>query len=494
MAKISRYNGNLQAFGVNSTGNYRTIFGDVSQSDALDDNVNADYLTGWEIIGITEAPSKQDFNALGFTQGQLLAYLHQMGTPEYNASQEYYSDSICTYDGIIYISLTDSNTGNAPDASPSNWDPIISSTFIVANYYSKTELDSGQLDNRYYTETELDAGQLDNRYYTETELGAGQLDNRYYTETELDAGQLDNRYYTEAEITSLLSGYILSTEKGAVNGVCPLDASGLVDSSYLPSYVDDILEYATYSALPVTGELGKIYVITTNGDGKLGAIYRWSGSVYVQIGSNVLQADDSLKLGGQLPAYYATDSSVVHLAGTETITGLKYVNTNFRANTYTTAAITSPVGIGVSPGDVNAAEIGAGYTTLCRDDTASAKQLMFVKNNLIHSGFQTTDSGLEIFGSDGNADLKINTSGNLDLLNHALLQIDWANSDDGTGSGLDADLWDGNQFADYIDQAVKTTSSPTFAAVTVTGGATGSFTSADAKTITVTSGIITSIV
>ena len=51
----------------------------------------------------------------------------------------------------------------------------------------------------YYTETELDAGQLDNRYYTETELDAGQLDDRYYTEAELDAGQLDNRYYTETE-------------------------------------------------------------------------------------------------------------------------------------------------------------------------------------------------------------------------------------------------------------------------------------------------------
>jgi len=41
---------------------------------------------------------------------------------------------------------------------------------IVPDYYTKTELDGGQLDNRYYTETELDGGQLDNRYYTETEL------------------------------------------------------------------------------------------------------------------------------------------------------------------------------------------------------------------------------------------------------------------------------------------------------------------------------------
>lgn len=33
---------------------------------------------------------------------------------------------------------------------------------------------------------------------------------------------------------------------------------------------------------------------------------------------------------------------------------------------------------------------------------------------------------------------------------------------DGAGSGLDADLWDGNQFSSYLNQALLTTSSPTF--------------------------------
>lgn len=38
----------------------------------------------------------------------------------------------------------------------------------------------------------------------------------------------------------------------------------------------------------------------------------------------------------------------------------------------------------------------------------------------------------------------------------------WTSNNDGTGSGLDADLWDGNQFASYLDQAVLTSSSPSF--------------------------------
>ena len=38
----------------------------------------------------------------------------------------------------------------------------------------------------------------------------------------------------------------------------------------------------------------------------------------------------------------------------------------------------------------------------------------------------------------------------------------WHEANDGSGSGLDADLWDGNQFSSYLNQAVKSTSNPTF--------------------------------
>ena len=75
-----------------------------------------------------------------------------------------------------------------------------------SRYYTKTELNAGQLDSRYYTETELNNGQLDNRYYTETELNNGQLDNRYYTETELNNGQLNTLYYTKTDLIPYLTG------------------------------------------------------------------------------------------------------------------------------------------------------------------------------------------------------------------------------------------------------------------------------------------------
>ena len=72
-----------------------------------------------------------------------------------------------------------------------------------------------------------------------------------------------------------------SANKGAAGGYAPLDGSAKIASTYLPSYVDDVLEYANFSAFPGTGETGKIYVaLDTN------KTWRWSGSAYVEISAS----------------------------------------------------------------------------------------------------------------------------------------------------------------------------------------------------------------
>ena len=48
--------------------------------------------------------------------------------------------------------------------------------------------------------------------------------------------------------------------KGAANGFAELDGTGKVPSSQLPSFVDDVVDYANLAAFPVTGETGKIYI------------------------------------------------------------------------------------------------------------------------------------------------------------------------------------------------------------------------------------------
>ncbi len=65
---------------------------------------------------------------------------------------------------------------------------------------------------------------------------------------------------------------------GAANGVPPLDSSTKIPAVFLPSYVDDVLEFDTLALFPNPGESGKLYVDRTTE-----LLYRWSGSTYVEI-------------------------------------------------------------------------------------------------------------------------------------------------------------------------------------------------------------------
>ena len=92
-------------------------------------------------------------------------------------------------------------------------------------------------------------------------------------------------------ITGITSGNVTAAlgftpenaaNKGIANGYASLDGGGLVPSTQLPSYVDDVLEFANLAALPATGETGKIYVaLDTN------KIYRWSGATYIEVSPTV---------------------------------------------------------------------------------------------------------------------------------------------------------------------------------------------------------------
>lgn len=99
------------------------------------------------------------------------------------------------------------------------------------------------------------------------------------------------------------------SEMGKAGGVATLDGTGQVPASQLPSFVDDVLEYASKSAFPARGETGKIYVaLDTN------LTWRWSGSAYVEISK-------SLALGETSSTAYPGDKGKVlaaDLASTKT--------------------------------------------------------------------------------------------------------------------------------------------------------------------------------
>lgn len=93
--------------------------------------------------------------------------------------------------------------------------------------------------------------------------------------------------------------------KGKANGFASLDGNGLVPSSQLPSYVDDVIEgYATYDVSetgklsniklysdeahenPITGESGKIYLNITPGQPPYQ--FRWSGTQFADSNTSSL--------------------------------------------------------------------------------------------------------------------------------------------------------------------------------------------------------------
>lgn len=95
--------------------------------------------------------------------------------------------------------------------------------------------------------------------------------------------------------------YALESTIGAVNGICPLNESGLVPSDRLPSYVDDVLEFPDIASFPLVGESGKIYIDTSDN-----AQYRWTGSIYVEIA----QTPDVIGIGSTAFARYDIDQSL----------------------------------------------------------------------------------------------------------------------------------------------------------------------------------------
>lgn len=109
--------------------------------------------------------------------------------------------------------------------------------------------------------------------------------------------------------------YIPTSQKGAKNGVATLGDNGLIPTSQLPSYVDDVLEYAGKSNFPSSGETGKIYVDTNTN-----LTYRWSGSGYVEISPSLaLGETSSTAYAGSKGAALATE--VANIKSGTTVVG-----------------------------------------------------------------------------------------------------------------------------------------------------------------------------
>ena len=111
-------------------------------------------------------------------------------------------------------------------------------------------------------------------------LGTGNID---LTKTMVGLGNVDN--------TSDADKPISDDTQTALNDKADL-VGGTVPANQLPSYVDDVLEFANLASFPATGENGKIYIALD--DNKQ---YRWAGSDYLQITNGLIASTNDLPEG-----------------------------------------------------------------------------------------------------------------------------------------------------------------------------------------------------
>ena len=89
--------------------------------DPLEMQSLSNYLAGWYSVVVGQnSPAIQDMNALDFLITRQLAYIFERGVPEYDSTTTYYTGCLVTSAGVLYVSLTNNNLGNALTSS-TNW-------------------------------------------------------------------------------------------------------------------------------------------------------------------------------------------------------------------------------------------------------------------------------------------------------------------------------------------------------------------------------------
>jgi hypothetical protein len=238
-------------------------------------------------------------------------------------------------------------------------------------------LDGGQLA---YVEGATNGGTL---YYGEIGGTVRAIAGKKYIDklAGIEAGAQVNAVTTVAGRTGAVtigvadvSGAEATANKGAVNGYASLDSSGLVPSTQLPSYVDDVLEYSNLAGFPGTGTSGKIYVAIDTGK-----TYRWSGSVYVEISASPGSTDSVTE--GSTNLYFtnsrarqsiSVSQNLTYDNSTGVITGPSLTGYALTSSLAASATTDTTSATNITSGTLPSARLSGSYTGITGVGTLSA--------------------------------------------------------------------------------------------------------------------------
>ena len=196
-----------------------------------------------------------------------------------------------------------------------------------------------------------------------------------------------------------ISGKLNTSLKGVANGLAELDENGKVPSSQLPSYVDDVLEFAKRDNFPLSGEAGKIYVNLA--DNKT---YRWGGSEYIEISASLaLGTTSSTAFRGDYGNAAYTHASA---KGSAYTSGLYKITTNSEGH------VTNAVAVEKS--DITALGIPSTNTTYTFDGTYNASTNKAATVSTVTNAINALDGGTIGEGSTGKTITSLSqTNGNV---------------------------------------------------------------------------------
>lgn len=170
--------------------------------------------------------------------------------------------------------------------------------------------------------------------------------------------------------------------------------NGVVLAKYLPSYVDDVLEYDSKTAFPSTGETGKIYVAKDTN-----IIYRWSGTQYTEISS-------TLALGKTAQTAYTGSDGVLNREAVEKMAGVEIsggsANVKEKADKDSFA----------SQKDVTPVSIVDGVWTVYKNDGSTQAKTVSGNSCTIEFGYKAKFSGKYLWTTNTAYANPTKTSGN----------------------------------------------------------------------------------
>lgn len=169
--KIDRPNIDIQPFAGGSKTEERTAFGSKEITDNLEKNLNADFARGWGIVPVSELPTMQDFNAVGFTISSLVTHLYQNGIAEYAEKQIYNKGAVCLSEGNIYVSKTENNAGN-PLTDTTQWQSL-KDAILTANIVQQIGNATDKVMSQKSVTDALNTKQVKGDYATKTDLTQG---------------------------------------------------------------------------------------------------------------------------------------------------------------------------------------------------------------------------------------------------------------------------------------------------------------------------------